>query len=252
MLRARIIPCLLLREGGLVKTQKFDKGSYVGDPINAVKIFNEKEVDELIFLDIDASKKNTDPDWSMLEDLSTECFMPLCYGGGINSLQHIERILRIGIEKVVINHKALESVQLVEQASARFGSSTIVGAIDVKKNMWGKQLVYDHVKGKVTGTDVLAHAKRLEDAGVGEIFLNVVDRDGTYAGYDFDLITRVSEQVSVPLIACGGASTVMDFKKAIKSGASAAAAGSLFVYQGPHRAVLISYPSSSELNEINK
>ena len=248
MLKSRVIPCLLLREGGLVKTVKFANSKYIGDPINAVKIFNEKEVDELIFLDIDASKKKKEPDYNLIKQLATECFMPFSYGGGVESIDQIKNILRLGVEKVVVNFQGLENLNFIRQAAERFGSSTVIGAIDVKKDFWGNYKVFNHVKNKATAVDPVDHAKKLESAGAGEIFLNNVDRDGTYLGLDTTIIARINEAISVPLIVCGGVSSVKEIKEVIGStSVSGVAAGSLFVFQGPHRAVLISYPSVSEL-----
>lgn len=242
MVRDRYIPCLLLHEGGLVKSEKFEKYKYVGDPINAVKIFNDKEVDELIFLDIDASKANRGPDFEILSDLVTECFMPFAYGGGISNLKQIEQLLKIGIEKIVLNKSALVSRRFVEEAVACFGGSTVVAAIDVKRNFFGKHRVYDHTSKKTLDLKPLELAQAYCKLGVGEIFLNNVDLDGTFKGYDLDLISNISKSISVPLIASGGASSINNMEEVIRNGASAAAAGSLFVFQGPHRAVLISYP----------
>lgn len=244
MVQNRFIPCLLLRDGGLVKTEKFKKHKYVGDPINAVKIFNDKEVDELIFLDIDASKEKRGPNFEVLKDLASECFMPFGYGGGIKDLFQIEKLLKIGIEKIIINKSALDSDILLKESVAHFGSSTIVAAIDVKKNIWGKKMIYDHTSNKSLDINPIQLAEKYCDLGVGEIFLNSVDLDGTFSGYDLELISSVSKQISVPLIASGGASSITNLQDAILSGASAAAAGSLFVFQGPHKAVLISYPLS--------
>ena len=245
MLQVRIIPCLLMRDEGLVKTIKFNDYKYIGDPINALKIYNEKEVDELIYLDIDASKKNQEPNFEFLKHLASECFMPLTYGGGVKNLNQIENILKIGFEKIVINSSFLTNPELAISAAKEFGSSTIIGAIDYKKNIFGKKYIYNHVTNKNQSLLPLEQAKILEGNGVGEIFLNSVDRDGMYLGYDLELVSELSSQLSIPLIACGGASNYDDFNKVIKAGASAAAAGSVFVYQGPHRAVLISYPFSS-------
>lgn len=251
MLKVRVIPCLLLQDGGLVKTVKFRDPKYIGDPINAVKIYNEKEVDELIFLDIDASKKGTPPQLDVIRDLATECFMPFAYGGGITTLQQIQEILRIGVEKVVLNNSALEDIGLVRQAAVHFGNSTIIGAIDVDKDWLGRYKVYSHKQKKTLSIDPLEYAKRLEDAGVGEIFVNAVYKDGTYTGFDLELLKMITAAVNVPLIACGGASKIEDFAKVVNEAhVSAVAAGSLFVFQGPHRAVLISYPSAPQLKKL--
>lgn len=251
MLKSRVIPVLLLKEGGLVKTVKFSNPKYVGDPINAVKIFNDKEVDELIFLDIDASKENRGPNFDVIEDLADECFMPFAYGGGVTSIDHIKKILNIGVEKVILNYSALTNPSLVKEASAHFGSSTIIVAIDIKKDLWGNYKVYNHVKHKNEKLDTVAYAKAVCDAGAGELFINNVDRDGTYSGFDLPILQKINNEVSVPVIVCGGASSTTDLKEVVsKAKVSAVAAGSIFVYQGPHRAVLISYPSQNQLREL--
>ncbi|ERJ57723.1 AglZ/HisF2 family acetamidino modification protein [Sphingobacterium paucimobilis] len=244
MIRNRYIPCLLLHDDGLVKSERFKNYKYIGDPINAVKIFNDKEADEIIFLDIDASKYKSGPNFTVLQDLTSECFMPLAYGGGIEKLNQIERLLKLGIEKVIINHMGLESQTFIKEAVSYFGSSTIVGAIDVKRDFFGKKFVYDHVSSRVLKVHPIDLAKRYCETGVGEIFLNSVDLDGTLKGYDLELIANVSREISVPLIASGGASSIDNLEQGIRAGASACAAGSLFVYQGSHKAVLISYPKN--------
>ena len=246
----RVIPILLLRKNGLYKTRKFKDSRYVGDPINAVRIFNEKEVDELIFLDIDASKEATSPNLSAIADMTRECFMPLCYGGGVSSLADIEKILRLGVEKVAINTALFYQPAFVKEAVKEFGSSTIVASIDYKKSMWGKNIVF--VKGGTTSTkrEVGEYAKAAEDLGVGEVLLNSIERDGTNSGYDIATLSKVSQALSIPLVACGGAGSTEDMKLAIVAGkASAVAAGALFVFVGKHRAVLINYPSQDEIRE---
>ncbi|MEO8471016.1 MAG: AglZ/HisF2 family acetamidino modification protein [Chryseolinea sp.] len=251
MLKTRVIPCLLLHEGGLVKTEKFKNPKYVGDPMNAVRIYNEKEVDELIFLDIDASKQSREPDYSMIEDLATECFMPFAYGGGVTSLDQIQRILKIGVEKVIINHAALNNSNLVKDASRHFGSSTIIVALDIRKDMLGNYKVFDHVRNKSLSLSPVDQALKMCAEGAGELFINNVDRDGTYAGFDWQILEQINKKVTSPVIACGGASGLKDFKDVVsKTKVSAVAAGSIFVYQGPHRAVLISYPSQQELQQL--
>lgn len=248
MLSARVIPCLLLKDGGLVKTVKFDRPKYIGDPINAVKIFNEKEVDELIFLDIEASRSRSGPKFDVLRELVTECFMPFSYGGGIHDVEQIKNVLRIGVEKVIINNRALQDIGFIKQAVGRFGSSTIIGAIDINVDIWGRTRLFDHVNRENLKKDVTTHINDLCDAGVGEIFLNFVNRDGTYSGYDTLRIKSLISDVNVPVIVCGGASEMEDIAMIVReTGVSGAAAGSLFVYQGPHRAVLISYPRQEEL-----
>ncbi|CAB1063927.1 Imidazole glycerol phosphate synthase cyclase subunit [Olavius sp. associated proteobacterium Delta 1] len=250
MLKTRVIPCLLLKNDGLVKTVKFKAPTYLGDPINIVKIFNEKEVDELVFLDITATLENRKPPFKKLSEIASECFMPVGYGGGIRSLDDIREILALGIEKVIINSYASENPNFIENASKLFGSQSIVVSIDVKKDYFGKYKVVTHSCIKRTKADPVKYAIDMQDMGAGEILLNSVDRDGMMKGYDIELIRTVSKAVTVPVIACGGAGKIDDFKEAVRNGgASAVAAGSFFVFQGRHRAVLISYPSYEELTE---
>lgn len=248
MLRTRVIPCLLLKNKGLVKTAKFRQPKYVGDPINAIKIFNEKEVDELIFLDTTATIENRRPPIKLISQIATECFMPFCYGGGIRSVEDIAELFTLGVEKVAINSQAVENPALIKQAAELFGSQSIVVSIDVKKNWFGKYRVWTHGGSKASKLDPVDFAVQMQDMGAGELFLNSIDRDGTMAGYDIDLIKQVSEAVRIPVIACGGAGSLDDFADAIKKGgASAVSAGSMFVFQGSNRAVLITYPSIKDL-----
>jgi imidazole glycerol-phosphate synthase subunit HisF len=247
----RVIPVLLLRNKGLVKTVKFKDQKYIGDPFNAVKIFNEKEVDELIFLDIDASKEKRQPPYEYLKEIASECFMPLGYGGAVGSIDQIRKLIQSGIEKVIINHSALQNPDFVRAAADAFGSSTIVGAIDVKRNLFGDYKVYSHVKKSALDISPLAHAQNLQKLGVGELFINSVDNDGMMKGYDLVLVGKITDAVDVPVIACGGAGAIEDIEKVISEGhASAAAAGSMFVFHGKHKAVLITYPEYKLLNGI--
>lgn len=247
----RIIPCLLLRDDGLVKTVKFKKSTYIGDPINAVKIFNEKEVDELVFLDIDATRKGKEPPYEAINDIATECFMPFCYGGGIKTIDQIRKIIASGAEKVAINTAAFLNPNLIQEAAAIFGSSTIVVSIDYKKNLFGQTMVYSNGGKKSTKKNPIAYAIEMEELGAGEIFLNAIDKDGTMSGYDIELIKKVTDAVSIPVIACGGAGKPGDFKEVFDvAGVSAVAAGSLFVFQGKKRGVLISYPDPTEVKNI--
>lgn len=250
MLRARVIPCLLLRNAGLVKTIGFKTPKYVGDPINAVKIFNEKEVDELIVLDIDASKRGAEPNYDLLADLASECFMPLCYGGGVTSVEQALRIVQLGIEKIAVNAATIADPGLVTALSEVLGSQSVVVGIDVKRDWMGRYRVYDASSAKLTDRSPETYAEELVHAGAGEVFLNSVDQDGSQTGYDLKLIDKVTRAVSVPVIACGGAGRLEDFFSAVNAGASAVAAGSMFVFQGRHRAVLISYPSYKELEGL--
>jgi len=253
MLQTRVIPVLLLHNRGLVKTVKFKNPKYVGDPLNAIKIFNEKEVDELIFLDIDASKEGREPDYELIEDFASECFMPVCYGGGVTNIEQIQRIFKLGIEKVSINLSALENLNLIEEASEIFGSQSIVVTVDVKKSFTGKYQVYNHKKAKAEKILLQEYLQKIENAGAGEILINSVDRDGTLSGYDIKLMKSVVDSVTIPVIACGGAGSLEDFKR-VKDEAniSAVAAGSFFVFHGKHKAVLITYPHYKKLEELFK
>lgn len=252
MLRPRIIPTLLIEQDYLVKTVKFKYDKYIGDPINTLRLFNEKEVDEIVFLDISASKRNVEPNYDLLKDLASECFMPMSYGGGVTSLQQIERILSIGIEKIVINNYAIRNKLFLKEAVENFGSTTIIGSVDVKRNFFNKMEVFSHISNKSIGIKVSDHLARILDDGVGEVFINDVDRDGTYAGYDISLIKKLSERIEVPMIICGGASGYDDLAKALAAGASAVAAGSVFIFNGPHRAVLITYPGKEDFKLFAK
>lgn len=247
MLRTRVIPCLLLRKGGLVKTVGFSNATYVGDPINAVRIFNEKEVDELILLDIDASRERREPNYEQIRDIVSEAFMPIAYGGGVNSVVQAQQLVSLGVEKIVINSATRESWEVVIQTAKRLGSSSTVVAIDVKRDWLGRYRVFDARTGKVTDKDLIEHAKAAVGAGAGELFINDVARDGTGKGFDTTLIAKVCEAVGVPVIACGGAGNLEHLREAADAHASAVAAGSLFVYMGKHRAVMINYPPYQEL-----
>jgi len=251
MLQTRVIPVLLLQNKGLVKTVKFKNPKYVGDPLNAIKIFNEKEVDELIFLDIDASKKGVEPDYKLIKDFASECFMPVCYGGGITNIEQIKKIFTLGIEKISINYFALKDDELIKKAVDIYGSQSIVVAIDIKKSLMGKYQIYDHTKKKNLKTPFLEYIKHIEELGAGEILINNVDLDGTQKGYDIDLLKQVVNYVKIPVIACGGAGELKDFQTAKKeANVSAVAAGSFFVFQGKHNAVLITYPKYQELEKL--
>ena len=239
----RIIPCLLLEHGNLVKTVKFKDPKYIGDPINAVKIFNDKGVDELIMLDTTATIDGTRPNLKKIADIVSEAFMPIGYGGGINDIDDIQQLLALGIEKISLNSVAAENPGFVSKAAELAGSQSIVVSIEVKKGFLGKYEVWTHSGRDKTSFEPVAFAKLMEQHGAGEIFLNSIDRDGTMSGYDLALVQKVASAVKIPIIACGGAGQVSDFESAItEAGASAVAAGSLFVFHGPHRAVLISYP----------
>ncbi len=250
MLRHRIIPVLLLHDNGLVKTRQFKSPVYLGDPLNAINIYNDKEVDELIVLDIDATRYNKSIDFGLVKDIAQECFMPFGYGGGIKTIQDIERLFQIGVEKVILNN-SLKDKGLVQKAIKIFGSQSIVASIDVKQGKNNNYGVYSYSKEKIIYKDLLGYIKDVEQQNIGEIFINNVDRDGMQNGYDVELINLISNHVDIPVIACGGAGSLYDIKQLIKAtNISASAAGSLFVFYGVHNAVLITYPRYSELEKI--
>lgn len=247
MLRTRVIPVLLIKGEGLYKGVKFKDFKYVGDPINAVKIFNDKEVDEICILDISASVENKEPNYKLINEFASECFMPCCYGGGIRNFEQVKKIFDLGIEKVAINTGAVEVKNLIANIAKHYGSSSTVVSVDYKKNLFGKSTVY--IKQGTTNTklDVLDFAKQCEQEGAGELILNSIDRDGTMNGYDLELIQKISSQIKIPLIASGGAGNIIHLGQAVKHGASAVAAGSMFVFHGKLRGVLINFPSQEEL-----
>lgn len=250
MIRPRVIPCLLLKNEGLVKTVKFKDPKYLGDPINIVRIFNDKEVDELIFLDITATIENRRPNFDLLGKITSECFMPLGYGGGIRDMSDVKQLLAMGVEKIVLNTSAVENPSLIRTAADYAGSQAVVISMDVKKTLFGKYETFTRSGQKGTGLDPVQFAVEMERQGAGEILVNSIDRDGTMQGYDLELVRRVAYSVTVPVVACGGAGNVQHLAEAIQAGASAAGAGSMFVFQGPLRGVLISYPAQDELKKV--
>ncbi len=255
MLRPRIIPCLLVHNKGLVKTVNFSQPKYVGDPINAVKIFNEKEVDELVVLDIDATVNNIEPDYIMIQNLAVECRMPLCYGGGVKTAEQAKRIIKLGVEKVAISSAAVENPNIIPAIAEQIGSQSVVVVMDIKKNLkTGKYEIWTHNAKKNTCKDPVEFAKQLEQLGVGEITVNSIDQDGVMKGYDHNLITKIREVISVPITVLGGAGKFHDIELLIKKfGIIGAAAGSLFVFKGIYKAVLINYPSRQDkINIFNK
>lgn len=250
MLKHRVIPCLLLRNGGLVKTLKFNDPKYVGDPVNAIRIFNDKEVDELMVLDITASKEQREPNFALVEQFAGECFMPLCYGGGIRTVEQAKQLFTLGVEKVCLQTAILNDMSLITQISDRYGSQSVLVSIDVKKNWRGQLKLYAAASGKTLSKPWMDAMQEAVAAGAGEIVLNAVDRDGTMQGMDIELIRSAARSLSVPLIAIGGAGSLTDIKAAVDAGASAVAAGAFFVFQGTHRAVLITYPRYQELEKL--
>jgi len=246
MLRPRIIPTLLISRGDLVKTVRFANPKYVGDPLNAVRIFNEKQVDELVVLDINASSGSAEPDYRLIAAIAAECRMPLCYGGGVRTVEQIERIISLGVEKVSIGAEAIQSPSLVAEAASRIGSQSVVVVLDVKKEgfLSSRYRLYTANGTSFVKADPFEFALLLQNQGVGEIVVNSIDRDGTMQGYDFDLLDRFRSVVSVPLTALGGAGSYDDLSALIQRyGQIGAAAGSLFVFKGKYRAVLLQYPS---------
>jgi len=253
MFRPRIIPALLLRNLGLVKSVGFKDYKYIGDPINAVKIFNDLKADELVFLDILASKGKRVISLDFVSKVGDEANMPFSVGGGIRTIQDIRSVLRAGAEKVVINTFAVEDPSFIRTAADEFGSSTITVCIDVKKKIFGKQQVYIYGGSKSTSLDPVSFAIMMGEMGAGELIINSIDRDGSMEGYDIELIKTVSDSVTIPVVALGGAGKVEDLNEAVQNGhASAVAAGSMFVFHGPRRAVLINYPQPEELKNIFK
>jgi cyclase len=249
-MRHRIIPCLLVSKGGLVKTRQFKHPQYVGDPINAVRIFNDKEVDELMVLDIDASKEGRGPDFELVEELAGECFMPLCYGGGIRSAEDARRLFSLGVEKVCMQTAAIRNPSLIRDIADHSGQQSVVVSIDVKKDASGNDRAWSSSGIPLPTNDWRDLLRTALDMGAGEIVLNSVDRDGTLGGFDVDLIAEAAPLSSAPIVAAGGAGSMQDFRAAIDAGASAVAAGAYFVFHGPHRAVLITYPTPDELTRL--
>jgi imidazole glycerol-phosphate synthase subunit HisF len=247
-MRARVIPTLLVDRGGLVKTVRFKDQTYVGDPINAVRLFNDMEVDEIIVMDISATRSGKEPNIAFIREFASESFMPFCYGGGVSTITQMGELFNQGAEKVALNHVLLLDRSLVREAVKAFGSQSVVGCLDVKKDFMGRNRVYDHAAKKPVPTPPETYARQLEEEGVGEIFLYSVDRDGMMKGYDLELIRKVCSGLSVPVIACGGAGSIGDLVEAVKAGAAAVAAGSIFVYQGRQKGVLINYPTQQELD----
>jgi cyclase len=250
MLKHRVIPSLLLDKGRLVKTRQFAEPKYVGDPINAIRIFNDKEVDELMVLDITASAERRDPDMALIEQFAGECLMPLCYGGGVRSVEHAAHLFKLGVEKVCLQTAALDNAQLVTRIADRFGAQSVVVSVDVRRNWRGKPQLYSASARKALPEPWMEFVKRTESAGAGEMVLTAVHRDGMMEGMDLELIREASGALSIPLIAAGGVGTLQHIKEAVDAGASAVAAGAFFVFHGPHRAVLITYPGYGELERL--
>jgi cyclase len=253
MLRPRIIPSLLIHENGLVKTVNFKNPKYVGDPINAVKIFNEKAVDELAIFDIDATVLGKEPNYSLIERLASQSMMPLCYGGGVKTVEQAQRIFSLGIEKIALSSTVLQNPKLITEISDRVGAQSVIVVLDVKKKLLGGYEVYTHNGKKATGINPFKFVEEAQKLGAGEIVINSIDKDGVMKGYDMDLIAKVREKISLPMTVLGGAGSLQDIEKVIDvHGVIGVAAGSLFVFKGPYKAVLINYPTQLEKNKIFK
>lgn len=251
MLKTRIIPALLLRDDALVKTIKFKNPSYIGDPVNTVRIFNELEVDELIFLDIEASSKERKPNLRVLAEIANECFMPLAYGGGISDFETASKIFSIGFEKVVLNAVCHSNPNVIEQVARHYGNQAVVASVDVKKNFWGNYEVWTHSGAVNTKKSPISWCKQLEEMGVGEVLLTSIDREGTWSGFDLELIREVSQATQVPLVAHGGAGSIDDIGRVVHEGkASAVALGSMVVYQQKGLGVLVNFPDKEALSRV--
>lgn len=253
MLRPRIIPSLLVQDNGLVKTFNFKNPKYVGDPINAVKIFNEKEVDELAVFDIDATSNGVEPNYSLIERLANQSRMPLCYGGGVKTVEQAQRIFSLGIEKIALSSAVLKNPELITSIAERVGSQSVIVVLDVKKKPFGGYEVYTHNGKKSTGINPIKFAEEAQKLGAGEIIINSIDQDGLMKGYDMNLIDKIRNAISLPLTVLGGAGSLDDIAKVIdRHGIIGVAAGSLFVFKGVYRAVLISYPTKEEKERLYK
>lgn len=253
MLRPRILPSLLIHENGLVKTVNFKNPKYVGDPINAVKIFNEKEVDELAVFDIDATVLGKEPNYSLIERLASQSMMPLCYGGGVKTVEQAQRIFSLGIEKIALSSAVLQNPQLITEIADRVGAQSVIVVLDVKKKLLGGYEVYTHNGKKATGINPFKFVEEAQKLGAGEIVINSIDKDGQMKGYDLDLIAKIREKISLPMTVLGGAGSLQDIEKVIEQhGVIGVAAGSLFVFKGPYKAVLINYPTQLEKDMIFK
>lgn len=250
MLRHRVIPVLLVKDHGLVKTRAFDKPTYVGDPTNAIRIFNEKEVDELALIDIGATASGRGPNFELVEQVASECFMPLSYGGGIRSLEQAKRLFSLGVEKVLLQSAALEDLSIVRDIANFSGRQSVTVAVDVRSGRFGKERLFRASDGSDAGKDWLGFATAAQEMGAGEILLTSVNREGSMDGLDLDLIKRAAACLHVPLVAHGGVGSLSDIKDGVEAGADAVAAGSFFVFHGPRRGVLITYPPYDVLTDL--
>lgn len=251
MLRPRIIPSLLVHKKGLVKTVRFKDAKYIGDPLNAVRIFNEKEVDELVVFDIDATVLGIEPDYTLIERLANQSRMPICYGGGVKTVEQAQKIFSLGIEKIALSSAVFHNPELISEISERVGSQSVIVVLDVKKKLFGRYEIYTHNGKKSTGIDPVEFAKKAQGLGAGEIILNSIDNDGVMKGFDLDLVDKIRRAITIPMTVLGGAGGLNDLKRVIrKYGIIGVAAGSLFVFKGVFKAVLINYPSKQEKSNL--
>ncbi|EKT3956159.1 AglZ/HisF2 family acetamidino modification protein [Flavobacterium psychrophilum] len=253
MLRPRIMPSLLIHDNGLVKTVNFKNSKYLGDPINAVRIFNEKEVDELAVFDIDATVLGREPDYVLIERLANQSRMPLCYGGGVKTVEQAQKIFGLGIEKIALSSAVVENPNLITQISERVGSQSVIVVMDIKKKIFGGYEIYTHNGKKATGLNPVTFAEKAQKLGAGEIVINSIDQDGVMKGFDINLIDKITEKITIPVTVLGGAGSLQDIKKLIdRHGIIGVAAGSLFVFKGVYKAVLINYPTKKEKEKLYK
>ncbi|MEO7087829.1 MAG: AglZ/HisF2 family acetamidino modification protein [Bacteroidia bacterium] len=250
MKRIRVIPVLTMDEGKLVKTIRFKKPNYIGDPINSIKIFNDKEVDEIVVLDITDSQKKNFPNYKLIEEMASECFMPLAYGGAIKTLEEAKILFSLGVEKIILNSILYKNMNIITEIAECYGSQSVVVCMDVKKNFFGSTLPYFVSASKKKDMDVVEFAKQCEMLGAGEIILQNIDREGTFQGLDTNLINKIASQLTIPLVACGGLNGISDMLSAVKAGASAIAGSSFFIYKNNNsQSILINYPTQSDLIE---
>jgi cyclase len=247
--RVRVIPVLQIQNRKLVKTTKFNSPKYVGDPINTVRIFNDKEIDEIVLIDISATKNKTVPDVEFIEMFASECFMPLCYGGGIQTIDQAKSVFMAGVEKVIIGTAAFTNSKLIVEIAKFYGIQSVVVSVDIRKDFFGRWRVFINSGSVSTKYNPVDYARHVESLGAGELLLQNIEREGSQSGYDLDVIERVSESIRIPVVAVGGASSLEHFRAAINRGASAVGAGDMFIYKGPHKAVLINYPTPQSLND---
>lgn len=252
MLQNRVIPVLTIENNLLVKTYKFSKSKYIGDPLNAVRIFNDKEVDEILLIDISATKDNKSPNFELIENISSQCLMPLTYGGGIKTISDAKTLFSIGVEKISLQRAAFENPIIINQLSEIFGQQSIILSVDLKRTFFNQVKIYNYLNGKKSSKNWIEAIKELIDFGVGEVLLNSVDQDGVLRGPDLELIKLISNKIDIPLIALGGVSGLGDMRDLVNAGASAVAAGSFFSFYGPHKAVLLTYPKPFEIENLFK